>query len=121
MDRCLRLIVYRGNAIYDSVIVEPHRVFRCDRIGGCVEKSTGSNGDARRQYVTKPIRLCTRGLISYLVSAYVVVLSNSRIYRTSALRMLFGWLHARSLDKERTPTIFIRLGTPKKQFLDYKW
>lgn len=122
MDRRLRLIVYRGDAIYDNIVVERQCVLRYDWVsGGDVAKSTGNNGDTRRRYVARPTRLCTRGLVAYLVSAYVATLSSSYVYRKSALRMLFGWLHVRSLDRERVPVILVRLGAPRRQFLDYKW
>lgn len=121
MDNCLRLIVYRDNAIFDDVIVKPQRVLRHEQTskdnGQKIDTFARNEEDTFNKRTTNTIRLCARGLVSYLVSAYFVTLSNSCVYRNSALRTLFGWLH----NREYVQIIFIRLRTPKKQFLDYKW
>lgn len=119
MDNCLRLIVYRDNAIFDNVIVKPQCVLRHERtIRNNQQKFDAQDEeDTCNKCATDAIRLCTRGLVSDLVSAYIVTLSNSYVYRVCALRTLFRWLH----DRKCVQIIFIRLRTPRKQFLDYKW
>nr|XP_012232880.1 PREDICTED: uncharacterized protein F58A4.6 isoform X2 [Linepithema humile] len=76
-----------------------------------------------KMYLVKPINLNTRGLNSYFVSAYIATLSKSYVYRKSAMSILrkFQGTSNRPLDSEHVQIIFIRLKTPRKQFLDYKW
>ncbi|XP_032671895.1 uncharacterized protein LOC116844472 [Odontomachus brunneus] len=120
MDNCLRLIIYRDNAIFDNVIIRPECVVRHEQITGNQQRinTSAQDEDTSDKCAT---RLCTRGLISYLVSAYIATLSNSYVYRNSALRALFRWLHVKLHDRKCVQIIFIRLRMPRRQFLDYKW
>ncbi|KAG7205145.1 hypothetical protein KM043_005514 [Ampulex compressa] len=69
----------------------------------------------------KIFRLNKKGYDAYLVSAYVVTLTKSNVYRTAALKSLLELLHTQLPGKIQTQTIFVKLRTPKKQFLDYGW
>ncbi|XP_020297476.1 uncharacterized protein LOC109862005 [Pseudomyrmex gracilis] len=125
MDERLRLIVYRNNAIFDDVIVRLQRVSRYDEICGREFASSAEDNveNNKCKKITEPVSLCTKGLNSYLVSAYVATLSRSYVYRKSAMRVLikFQKKHSRSQAEKYVHIIFVRLRTPKKQFLDYKW
>ncbi|XP_014480064.1 PREDICTED: uncharacterized protein LOC106747226 [Dinoponera quadriceps] len=119
MDNCLRLIVYRGNTIFDNVVVESE--CEHERTGRNSQREIGTSArdeeDTCNKCTANATRLCTRGLSSYLVSAYIVTLLDSHVYRNSALKALFRWLH----DRKYVQIVFIRLRTPRRQFLDYKW
>jgi hypothetical protein len=127
MDDFMRLIVYRGKIIFDDVIVQPQntmcyeKVDKDDDDDQRMETSTGNT--VRRKDASRPISLCWKGLDSYLVSAYIAMLSQSYVYRRSAMNVLreFCWMHDDLLDISRGQVILVRLRTPKKQFLDYKW
>lgn len=124
MDNCLQLIIYRDNVIFDNVIVSTQGVLRHEQINRNNQQKINTfaqNEDTSDMCSANAIRLDTKGLVSYLVSAYIVMLSNSYVYRNSALRALFKWLHIRLYDRECVQIVFIKLRMPKKQFLDYQW
>lgn len=123
MDHGLQLIVYRSKEIFDNVIVKPQCVLKYDEINGSNHRKLPTeivNRDTCKNIV-KPIKLNRKGFTAYLVSTYIITLSNSYSYRKSALRILLQWLHIKLLDIERIQKIFIKLRIPRKQFLDYKW
>ncbi|EFN89412.1 uncharacterized protein F58A4.6 [Harpegnathos saltator] len=122
MDHCLRLVVYRSNAIFDNVIVRPQCVLKHEQVNGSAQRRVDiSAQDPLDEHTAKAIRLCTRGLVSYLVSTYIVTLSNSYVYRNAALRALLRWLYVGLHGRKCIQIILIRLRTPRRQFLDYKW
>lgn len=125
MNDCVRLIVYRANAIFDDVIMKPQSVIRYERLDKSKAQGpkAGNCTKCTRINVGRPIRLCARGLNSYLVSAYTTTLSESYIYRNSAVSVLreFWRRHDGSSDTDHVQTILVRLRMPRKQFLDYKW
>lgn len=123
----VRFIVYRNRMIFDDVVVGSHGV---SRYAEHVERLTQFAADDHDEICvckfTKPaVRLCERGLDSYLVSAYVSTLSKSRVYRRSAMRVLKHFQPACDdrprFEVEHLPVILVRLRTPRRQFLDYKW
>ncbi|KAL6441363.1 hypothetical protein ACFW04_003534 [Cataglyphis niger] len=123
MDVHLRLIIYRNNMIFNDIIVRLEEVFKYD-IGERCKGPAGDNIKNTYKNVAKPVCLCTKGLNSYLVSAYTVTLSKSFVYRKSAIKVLKTFLWTRdnlAFDEGYLQIIFIRLRMPKKQFLDYKW
>lgn len=125
MDECERLIVYKGNAMFDDVIVKLQNVSRCDGVSKSEFKAfTGDNAENECNNTVKPIYLCTRGLNAYFVSAYITTLSKSYVYRKNAMSVLrkFQGTSDKPIDGERhVQIIFLKLKTPRKQFLDYKW
>lgn len=123
MDNCLRLIIYRDNAIFDNVILRSECVLKHEQVTGDQQRIdiSAQDEDTSDKHAMSATRLCTRGLVSYLVSAYIATLSNSYVYRNSALRALFRWLRVKLHDRECVRIIFIRLRMPRRQFLDYKW
>lgn len=124
MDECERLVVYKGNAIFDDVIVKLQNVFRYNEISRSEFKAfAGDNIENKCNILAEPICLNKRGIDSYLVSAYIATLSKSYVYRKSAMSVLRKFQRTRDklLDSEHVQIIFIRLKAPRRQFLDYKW
>jgi len=123
MNNRVRFIVYRDRMIFDDVIIELHGVFRYlgynERFTQFVEDDEICNTCK----FTKPVRLCKKGLNSYLVSAYISMLSKSHIYRKNAMRVLkhFQTAWDKPFEIEHSLVILVRLRTPRRQFLDYKW
>ncbi|EZA60369.1 hypothetical protein DMN91_011294 [Ooceraea biroi] len=123
VDDCVRLIVYRGDAIFDDVIVKLHSVTRYEKIGKD-DRETEASGDSikrTRKSVARPACLCARGLNSYLVSAYTATLSRSYVYRKSAMNLLREFRRTHDGSLNCVQIILVRLRMPKKQFLDPKW
>lgn len=122
MNNRVRFIVYRNRMIFDDVTVRLHGVFKYT---GHSERFTQFLEDDEICICrfTKPVCLCERGLNSYLVSAYISMLSRSYVYRKSAMRVLkyFQTTCDKPFEVEHSLTVFVRLRTPRKQFLDYKW
>lgn len=118
-----RFIVYRDRMIFDDVTIKLHGVFRN---AGHSERFTQFVEDDNEICICKfgkPICLCKKGLNSYLVSAYITMLSKSYVYRKSAMRILEHLQTAcdRPSGVEHSQLILIRLRAPRRQFLDYKW
>lgn len=120
MNDRVRFVVYRDRMIFDDVTVQLHGVFRYEGHG---ERFVEDNDEICIRRFTKPIYLCKKGFNSYLVSTYVAMLSNSYVYRKSAMKVLKHFQTAcdRPLDAEPLQIIFVRLRAPRRQFLDYKW
>jgi len=128
MDDCVRLIVHRGKIIFDDVIVQTQSTVRYEKIDKGDDRTmrTFAGDNVRYKHVSKLISLCEKGLNSYLVSIYMMMLSRSYVYRKSAMNVLaeFCWMIRQNdlLDISCGQMILVvRLRTPKKQFLDYKW
>lgn len=122
MNDCVRFIVYRDHMIFDDVIVKLHGVSRYEEHS---ERLTSliDDDDIYTCKFAKPVYLCKKGLNSYLVSAYVTMLSKSYVYRKNAMRVLKHFQTAcdRPFDVGHLQMILVRLRTPRRQFLDYKW
>ncbi|XP_011631978.1 uncharacterized protein LOC105423768 [Pogonomyrmex barbatus] len=112
------LIVHRGDIIFDYVIVKACGVYRYSEFKQILSDHHCENEYKYKQYTW----LCKKGLNSYLVSAYITMLIKSYVYRRSAMKILLHFQITWNLyDVENLQIIFIRLRTPRKQFLDYKW
>lgn len=123
MDVRLRLIIYRDNMIFNDNVVRLQAVYKYN-ISEQFKGPTGDNVENIYKNIAKPVCLCAKGLNSYLVSAYIVTLSKSFVYRKSAMKVLKAFLRTcnnLAFDEGYLQIIFIRLRMPKKQFLDYKW
>lgn len=122
MNYRVRFIIYRNHMIFDDVTIKSHSVFRD---AGHSEQFTQFIEDDEICICrfAKPVCLCEKGLNSYLVSAYIAMLSKSSVYRKSAMGVLGHFQSAcdRSSDVEHSQLLLVRLRTPRKQFLDYKW
>lgn len=123
MDTAIKIVVHRSNTIFDIILVTNDYAVRCEaRInaneGGehddiCYnEKSTKEGG---------LVRLNKTGFNAYFVFAYIELLMNSKVYHRAAFQTLLNFLHYKLPDRPNVGTILIKLRTPKKQFLDYKW
>ena len=121
MNNCVRFIVYRDRIIFDDVTVKLHGIFRY------TEHSEWFTQFLEDEFCicrfTKPVCLCKKGLNSYLVSAYISMISKSHVYRKSAMTVLKHFQTAcdKPFKEEHSLIILIRLRIPKSQFLDYKW
>ncbi|XP_012523792.1 uncharacterized protein F58A4.6 [Monomorium pharaonis] len=123
MNSRVRFIVYRDRIIFDDVIVKLHSVFRNAEHSEPSAQFLEDDNEICICKFVKPIRLCKKGLCSYLVSAYIAMLSESYVYRKSAMRVLehFQLAHNRPSIVEHSQLILVRLRAPRRQFLDHKW
>ncbi|XP_024881177.1 uncharacterized protein LOC112460627 [Temnothorax curvispinosus] len=121
MNHRVQLIVYRDRMVYDNVTVKLHGVSRYDERGQRLTSLPHDDDSCMCKFTR--VCLYRKGFNSYLVSAYVAMLSKSYVYRKNATRVLKHFQTAcdRPYDIEHSQKIFIRLRTPRKQFLDYKW
>ena len=126
MDNSIKLIVHEGSSIFDSIIVTPYSATRYEQKAG--RKKTTGQADANIRKVNEnntitisKIRLNKKGYNAYLVSAYVVTLIRSQTYRSNAHKTLLQYLTYKFSDNTNSMIIFMRLRTPKKQFLDRMW
>lgn len=123
MNDRVRFIICRDQIVYEDIVVKLYNIIKYEDY---VEQpiSLLDVEDICLCKFTKPVCISKRGLNSYLVSAYISMLSKSHVYRKNAMRVL---KHFRSItcdrpfDVEHSQTILIRLRAPSKQFLDYKW
>lgn len=111
MDDLVRLIVHRGNVIFDSVIATVDSVIKYEQ--KVREDESRSHAVDEDNQGVKKICISKKRYNAYFVSAYVATLINSKTYRKSALRRL--------LSLANVEIIFVKLRTPQKQFLDYEW
>ncbi|XP_063992205.1 uncharacterized protein F58A4.6 [Diachasmimorpha longicaudata] len=102
----LRLVVHYRKSVYDDVVITRDGVI--DWRGG------HGQGNCVR------IRIYRKGFSGYIASAYVYFLRSSGVYRTSAVRHLKEMTWG-AVQEGKEPVLFLRLRTPRKQFLDYKW
>ncbi|CAK9796503.1 Uncharacterized protein F58A4.6 [Anthophora plagiata] len=120
MDNSITLIIHRGGTIFDSVIFTPFSVIKCEKKprDNTNQISTVDKNSAKQ---VNKICINKKGYNAYLLSAYVVTLIKSQTYRRAAHKKLSQYLPYKSSDKENLEVILMKLRTPKKQFLDYKW
>lgn len=124
MDSAIKIIVHRSNMIFDIIIVKYDSAIRCE--GGINEIDIEDDEDICINSFKKTtgaglVCLNKKKLNSYFVSAYIELLLNSKTYHRAAFRTLLEFLSYKIPDRPNVQTILVRLRTPKKQFLDYKW
>nr|XP_034175639.1 uncharacterized protein F58A4.6 [Osmia lignaria] len=125
MDNSIKLVIYKESWIFDSIIITPYYVIRYE------QKIKDKNSNQKTVNVNKfhknnlvevnKICLNRKGYNAYFVSAYVVTLIKSQTYRRAAFSKLLQYLMYQLSDKINIEVILMKLRTPKKQFLDYKW
>lgn len=126
MDNSVKLIIYKGTTIFNSVIVTSYSVIKYEQKVKKTKSMCQINVDTNNVSESNGVQmnkiwLNKKGLNAYVVSAYIVTLTNSQTYRKAALTKLLQYLAYRLLNRINSSVILIRLYTPKKQFLDYKW
>lgn len=127
MDNPIKLIVHKGSRIFDSVIATSYVVIRYEpkvkenRDTDRIYTNINNNYNGHKVVELNTVRLNKKGYSAYLVSAYVAMLVNSQTYRTAAYKKLLKWSQCKVLDETNSIIIFMKIRTPKKQFLDYKW
>lgn len=124
MDNSIKLIVHRGSIIFDRIIVTPYFATKYEaRQKKFTNQIDGNIGKINENNKTEINKICLnkRGYSAYLISAYVVTLIKSQTYRRSAHKKLLEYLMHKPPDNANFEIILIRLRTPRKQFLDYKW
>ena len=126
MDNSVKLIIHKGTTIFDSVIVTSYSVIKYEQKVRKTKSMCQINVDTNNVSESNGVQmnkiwLNKKGLNAYVVSAYIVTLTNSQTYRKAALTKLSQYLAYRLLNRINSSVILIRLQTPKRQFLDYKW
>ncbi|XP_076640763.1 uncharacterized protein F58A4.6 [Halictus rubicundus] len=126
MNNPIKLIIHKGSTIFDSVIITSNAVIRyeqkvkenrdTDHICTNIDKYNG-----HKIVKINVVCLNKKGYSAYLVSAYIATLINSQTYHTAAYKKLLKWSQHRVLDETNSIIILMKIRTPKKQFLDYKW
>lgn len=122
MENQVKLIIHRSKAIFDNVIVTVH--FATKYLHQSNEKKVelkrnSYNDESHCKVIGVPLN--QKGINSYLVSLYVDTLIRSNYYRKAALKVLLQHISLVTNNKDCKCVILVRLRTPKKQFLDYKW
>lgn len=126
MDNSIKLIIYRARTIFDSIVITPYSVIKYEpkiretknkhQTSINVNKDNGSN-----VIQTNTISLNKKGFNAYLVSAYITLLTNSKVYREAAFKKLLQYVVYKSSNNLIYEIILMKLQMPRKQFLDYKW
>ncbi|XP_031833906.1 uncharacterized protein LOC116427558 [Nomia melanderi] len=117
MDYSIKLIIHKGSTIFDSVIITSYSTTRYEQ----KIKDNRNKDEINSNIKINTISLNKRGYNAYLVSAYVMALINSQTYHRAAFKKLQTWLIHRIPGEINSRIILMKLCTPKKQFLDYKW
>lgn len=115
MDASVKLILHRGNTIYDGIIVTVASAIKHE------QNVRNGNDENKGGSPAKRIAINRKRYDARFVSAYVETLTSSRTYRESALKRLLRYVACKLSEKTNEGTIFFRLRTPQRQFLDYKW
>ncbi|XP_043250507.1 uncharacterized protein F58A4.6 [Colletes gigas] len=126
MDNSIKLIIHRGNTIFDSVIVTPYSAIRYEqklREKNVIDRTDANINKCNENNIVEinRIRLNKRGYSAYLLSAYVVTIIKSQTYRRAVFRKLSQYLAYKFSNNINLAIILMKLRTPKKQFLDYNW
>ncbi|XP_054015469.1 uncharacterized protein F58A4.6 [Hylaeus anthracinus] len=123
MDNTIKLIVHRGSTIFDSVIVTPYSAIRYEQKVREKEITDQKHANTNKFNNVKLDKICLskKGYNAYFVSVYVVTVIRSQVYRKAAFNKLLQYLMYKYSDKLNLNVILMKLRTPKKQFLDYKW
>nr|XP_003700240.1 PREDICTED: uncharacterized protein F58A4.6 [Megachile rotundata] len=121
MDNSIKLVVHRGNSIFDSIIITPYSVIKYEQKVRNDNSTDQTNVNINKYNESNKICFSKKGYNAYFASAYVVTLMISQTYRRAALKKLLEYLMYQLQDKTSTVVILMKLRTPKKQFLDYNW
>lgn len=121
MDNSIKLIICRSSSIFDSIIITPYSVIKYEQKVRNKNSTDQTNINISKYNESNKICLSKKGYNAYVASAYVVTLIISQTYRRAALERLLAYLMYHLQDKISTGVIIMKLRTPKKQFLDYKW
>lgn len=121
MDNSIKLIVYRGNSIFDSIIITPYFVIKYEQKVRNENSTDQTNVNISKYNESNKICFSKKGCNAYVASAYVITLMISQTYRRAAFNKLLEYLMYQLQDKTSTGVILMKLRTPKKQILDYNW
>ncbi|CAD1475484.1 unnamed protein product, partial [Heterotrigona itama] len=104
MDNSVKLIIYKGTRIFDSVIVTSYSAIKYEqkvrKTKGMCQRNVDTNKDSESNGVQmNKIWLNKKGLNAYIVSAYIMTLTNSQTYRKAALTKLLQYLAYRLLNR----------------------
>ncbi|KAF3427383.1 hypothetical protein E2986_09426 [Frieseomelitta varia] len=104
MDNSVKLIIYKGTTIFDSVIVTSYSVIKYEQEIRKTKNMCQINVDTNNVSESNGIQmnkiwLNKKGLNAYVVSAYIVTLTNSQTYRKAALTKLLQYLAYRLLNR----------------------
>ncbi|XP_047344802.1 uncharacterized protein LOC124947125 isoform X2 [Vespa velutina] len=122
MEKSLKLIIHRSQIIFDNVSITWNSAIKYLHQNN--EKGVKSKPnilDNKLHYKIIAVPLNQRGFNAYLVSLYVNSLIKSNTYRKTAIQVLLEHLSSMTHQANSKYIILIKLRTPKKQFLDYKW
>ncbi|XP_035720808.1 uncharacterized protein LOC118441034 isoform X1 [Vespa mandarinia] len=122
MEKSLKLIIHRSQIIFDNVSITWNSAIKYLHQNN--EKGVKSKPnilDNKLHYKIIAVPLNQRGFNAYLVSLYVNSLIKSNTYRKTAIQVLLEHLSSMTHQPNSKYIILIKLRTPKKQFLDYKW
>ncbi|CAL7950269.1 unnamed protein product [Xylocopa violacea] len=126
MNSSIKLIIHRGSTIFDSVIVTAYSVLKYEQKvestkNSCQISAKVCTSNRNNLVPLNKICLNKKRYNAYVVSAYIVTLTNSQTYRKTAFKKLLDYLAYKLLYKVDLGIILIKLRTPRKQFLDYMW
>ncbi|KAI4491995.1 hypothetical protein M0802_010120 [Mischocyttarus mexicanus] len=118
MELLLRLVVQRSHTIFDDVILTWNYVTKFENQINEEEVELNVFNQNRKTIL---IMLNLKGINAYLASLYINCLIKSDIYRKAALQGLLERFCLLTNHPDCTYLFLMKLRTPKKQFLDYKW
>ncbi|XP_017890899.1 uncharacterized protein LOC108631464 [Ceratina calcarata] len=127
MDNSVKLIVHRGSTIFDCVVVTIHSVIRHEQKVRNDSECQRHVSESKAGAQVRKISINKKRFNAYFVSAYVGTLANSKTYRKSAFERLLQYISCKLSERTTTTAttnvgvIFMKLRTPQRQFLDYKW
>ena len=108
LDKKIWLVLYRNQALFDYLLISPDHVEKCEK-----------GGEQQKDGKLVTVKLNKKGVDAYLASAYVDTMATSNTFRKIAYKSLYKFCDNIMLNGNAV--IFIKLLTPKYQFLDYKW
>ncbi|XP_066603463.1 uncharacterized protein F58A4.6 [Prorops nasuta] len=133
MNNSLKILIHRGNTIYDQFYLKFDSVNR-SQICSNTNQHKKSKLMGFSNYIINDdkeiigISLRNKKINAYLVSAYIYNLRRSNVYRISAFKKLLEYYEAKIQTKclkwklcMEEPLILIKLYEPNHQFLDYNW
>ncbi|XP_015176821.1 PREDICTED: uncharacterized protein LOC107066579 [Polistes dominula] len=122
MELPLRLVIQQNNTIYDDIILTWNYATKFNNQVN--ENEVQLNPDIsnqKSQRKTILVLLNLKGFNAYLASLFVHYLIKSDIYRKAALQVLLERFSLMTHNQDCVYLFLMKLRTPKKQFLDYKW
>ena len=120
MEMQLRLVIHRKKSVYDDLLLSTRCVTRWEKRSNTFNDDTFEKSTFHEPFTIVPRFLNNRRIDSHAVSAYVYNLIHSNVYRSCALQTLLSYCQSK-VPKNKFPVIFIKLKTPNRQFLDYRW